>query len=267
MLYREDYKEMKKIIKDIKKENFEQKVLINIFFNDVIKKVRSNEMIRDKMLDLKDSFNNNLNLEIKLLKQLKKYHKNLNCTELNHIIGKLDNINELSIEYYYRNCEDALTAFELNQPWRLNLRRDFKLLNEDEDLLKRIFTAIYSFENVLSDLNYGEEFNEYILNKANIILIDATDEQSEYFYGVYPLTDENDILYSMKIIMPEVVNMKTICITAHELKHAYDLYNMMGKEYCVDVEQFEKNAKKEEEKVKTKILTHDYQLWKVSNEI
>ena len=69
---------------------------------------------------------------------------------------------------------------------------------------------------------------------------------------------DGEILVDIKVFVPKVVNLKTALINIHELKHAYDLYGLLGKKIADDNEFYEKEAKKFEKRFETEYMVNVY---------
>lgn len=65
------------------------------------------------------------------------------------------------------------------------------------------------------------------------------------WFNCFTKTD-GDILVSLLVIVPKIVDLKTMLINIHEYAHAIELYSKLGCIYIENVEQSEAFAKKME---------------------
>lgn len=96
---------------------------------------------------------------------------------------------------------------------------------------------------IASTLNIGsEDFWNFIKEKIHSYPKLA----NEFPWGCFPITDQNNILIDIKVIVPVVVDEATLVVNIHELAHAYELYGLLGKECIYRVENSENFAKEKE---------------------
>ena len=96
-----------------------------------------------------------------------------------------------------------------------------------------------------------KDFLEYI--KTHTYLIDSKDGQ--LWSGCFPKYDENNLLYVINLMMPELTNRSDLLINIHEIMHAHELYEYLGKTYKENIKESEKKAKKLEKRYLIKKLT------------
>ncbi len=65
-------------------------------------------------------------------------------------------------------------------------------------------------------------------------------------WGVFPKIDKDGILRDIRILVPEIVDEKTLCINIHEYVHAYEMYYQIGEVYEWHVKESEEKAVKAE---------------------
>ena len=78
---------------------------------------------------------------------------------------------------------------------------------------------------------YDKKIFEYI--EKNSMIIDINRDKNLVFIGCFPKV-EKDILVGFKIILPKIVDDKTLFIWLHEYLHAISLYKKIGLEYFED---------------------------------
>lgn len=100
---------------------------------------------------------------------------------------------------------------------------------------------IYEFEfyNFMRNKEiFNDAFENYIDNKVKRVDFDLFDG----FWGCFPILKDN-ILVDIKLIVPNIIDKKTLLINIHEFIHAKRLYSRLGKTYNENVELEEKIAK------------------------
>ncbi len=77
---------------------------------------------------------------------------------------------------------------------------------------------------------YEENMFNYF--KKQCTLIDYNIEEHRAFIGTYPLIKKNsNSIIGLKITVPYIINNKTMLINIHELVHAIEYYERIGKKY------------------------------------
>ncbi len=96
-------------------------------------------------------------------------------------------------------------------------------------------------------LNYSSTFWQYIEKR-----IVPTDDC--FFYGVNMKMDTNNCLVDMKVFVPVITDLQTTLVNVHELKHAYDLYQLLGNPLDKGEYEYERRVKELEESFKEKYM-------------
>lgn len=131
---------------------------------------------------------------------------------------------------------------------------DKKLIKKIEDYLPEYIINIANefykrigmnepFKNELKEffkLNglYSEEFFDFLKNKVKTL--PATCSLS--WYGCFPILDDN-IIKDIRLLVPEIVEEKSLLVNIHEYTHALELFNELGTFYNERREERENNAK------------------------
>ena len=103
---------------------------------------------------------------------------------------------------------------------------------------KKVLT--FFIENNLCDY----DFAIYIEDK--VVTLESGSEI--FWYGCYPIVDEDGLLVDMRVVVPEIITEKDIIINIHEFSHAIELYGELGTIY-EDRRQDRENYAKEKEKL------------------
>ena len=249
-------------IKNIKKENIEEIILItkyclNTYINSVIVFGFNSKVTQDITNVLKEVINI-IKEEHNMLNFLKEYTKDSNVNEVNNFIIELDILNEETIQYYYHVLDGIEDACDIELEWKANRPvKHFKSLIDSYDYHKKLYGLILSTEDIKKFFNYPKEFWNYIDKKT--YLLDSRLEQNKDFYGVNMKLNEEKYLTDIKIFIPEIINLETALINVHEIKHAYDLYERLGKIIDKDELEYEETSKKYEQNFKERYLVKRYQ--------
>ncbi len=70
----------------------------------------------------------------------------------------------------------------------------------------------------------------------------------EFGWGVFPIIDENGILKDIRMIVPVIYDIKSLCVNLHEYTHAYELYSYLEKHYEWHIEESEHKARSAEKR-------------------
>lgn len=85
---------------------------------------------------------------------------------------------------------------------------------------------------------FNVEFENYIKDKVKYVDYSLFDG----FWGCFPIL-ENNILISIRILVPYIIDKKTLLINIHEFMHAKRLYSKIGKLYIENIDLEEKVAR------------------------
>ena len=75
---------------------------------------------------------------------------------------------------------------------------------------------IPTFEDIVAFLNYPEEFWEFVTPR--IKRIDPTVSGNEIFYVTLRKFDDEGRITNIRVMVPEIIDMRTARINVHELK-------------------------------------------------
>ena len=91
------------------------------------------------------------------------------------------------------------------------------------------------YKRFINFLKEHQLYNESALAywKDNKICFDYKDDEKRDLIGCYYLF-ENDILTKINLIVPFIIDEKTILINIHEYIHFILLYNQLGKKYKIE---------------------------------
>ncbi len=70
---------------------------------------------------------------------------------------------------------------------------------------------------------------------------------NEFPWGCFPITDKNNILIDIRVVVPDAIDEQTLLVNIHELTHAYELYGLMGQKCVYQEKESEELAREKEE--------------------
>ena len=244
---KEEYKELKKEIREIKLLNIEQKMKMfkyfftTFFYSTII--YGYNDFITKDTIDIWKKFKQNMLEEKKLYNYILINNEKIELESAYNFMEILDFVNERTIKYFINSLEDIEDSCEMKVRWRAEHRKkNFYTLSETDDYKLQAVGMTFNFEDIKKFLDYPEEFWKYVDKK--IMYVDKPTEKSS-FYSVLTRFDEKDRLIDIRVIVPRVIDLFTSLVNVHEFKHAYDLYQKLGEE-ITNEEIYEKSAKEKE---------------------
>ncbi len=64
----------------------------------------------------------------------------------------------------------------------------------------------------------------------------------EFDWGVFPITNKEGILVDIRMVVPTIYDVKSLCVNLHEYTHAYEVYFCLGKVYVWNIQESEQKA-------------------------
>ena len=142
-------------------------------------------------------------------------------------------------ESYYGIDEKLKKEAEKYLPeYIINITNDFYKRIGKEEPFKNQLKEFFKAEQL-----YSEEFFDFIKNKVHVI----PSNTSVDWYGCFPILDNNKIK-DIRLLVPQIVNDRTLLINIHEYYHALELFNELGTVYEERREERENKAKEIEKK-------------------
>lgn len=248
-----EYKDIKTIIKDLKKGNIEEKIfIIKYYLMTLIKCLFSFGVTHKITIDCKNMFKEIMDIfeeEIMLCNYILDNKKKIDYIEAGKFIEKLEQLNDDTILYYVDYFDGVISASETKQEFRAHKpKKEFVSLIDTDNYRKELFGLTLNFDMIKKYLDYPDDFWDYVIPKVRIV-----DEYSKMNYEVI-MNIKDNVLKDIRVIVPEITNLLSALINIHEFKHAYDLYNMLGKEVPLDTDFYEESAKALEDEFKNKYL-------------
>lgn len=247
---------LRKDIKEIKIENILAKIMmykeyIFLLIIVLIRKGLSNNYL-EELIKIKDEYMAILSEENKLLNIILKKGINKDITAIDDLIGKLNDLVDTTITYYYSLLDDIEKEIEFNRsyPYR-RLPKNFKTLIETDKFKLMALGLSLTIEDIKKYLGYDDDFWSYIQDKIKFIKNPYLDyDLKMHYYGVWYEINESKELTKLIICIPKIVDLKTAQIAIHEFRHAHDIYTSKILEDSI----LEDIAKQEEDKFKTDYL-------------
>lgn len=247
---------VKSCIKEIENVNIEQKWLIfKSFIETYIASLitfGNNDVTKDAHKMLKQ-FRKIEDEELKIYKFIIKNIKQIDFNKCIEFLYLLEDLNEKTIIYYLNSFSDIQSACEIkNEIYAKHSKRNFETLIETDEYRCIAVGLTISEEEIKKFLNYPTEFWKFV--KTKITYVDSTKEGNEFFYSTLMKFDTNNNLIDIKVLIPRIIDLKTSLVNIHELKHAYDLYQLLGKEVDENNPIYEESAIKKEQEFKKQYI-------------
>ena len=250
-----EYKSLKEDINSIKFQNIEETLfMFNYWLNAYVDSILTfgiNSAVTKDILDFWKEFKNIILEEKNILNFLLKNYSLIDIDEANNFICELDDLNEETVNYYYKFLDDVNIACNMELEWKAKRPiKSFDTLIESDKYHKKMYGLMLSFKDIKNYLGYEEKFWDWVDSK--VYIIDSRDEEDKVFYGVN-IKNNNKTIEDIKVFVPKIINLDTALVNVHEFKHAYDLWNLIGKEIS-DEEYYENSARECENEFKNKYL-------------
>lgn len=142
-------------------------------------------------------------------------------------------------EAYYGIDKKLIKRVEKYLPeYIINIVNEFYKVIYKEEPFKNEIKDFFKKEEI-----YSEEFFDYIKDKVKTVpsLYDFNG------YGCFPLLEEG-VLKDIAVLVPEIVDERTLLINIHEYAHAFGLFNELNTIYVDKKEERENYASSMEEK-------------------
>ena len=147
--------------------------------------------------------------------------------ELYDLLDKIDDVNSDTIKYIYSAFDDILDACETKCEDRAShYKRNFSTLIETDEYRKEAVGLTINIDNIKEFLSYPQEFWDFVTPK--IRRVDPRIKENEILYVTLLKVDDEGILRDIRVMVPEIIDLRTACINVHEFKHAFDLYLKIG---------------------------------------
>jgi len=240
-----EYRTLKEDIREIKKQNIEELLLVFKYclaaYVDSVMTFGFNSNVSLDIIKFFKEFKSIIKNEKSMLNFLLENYFLVDIDEVNNFLCKLDDLNEETINYYYKFLDDVGDACDMGVEWKG--KRPFKTFDtlvETDRYYKELCGLLLSFEDIKNYFNYEDDFWNYIDSK--VYLVDDREYEDKGFYGVNMKCDDDNKLEELKIFVPNIINLETALINVHEFRCAYDLYKLIGKKVELDETFCEKVA-------------------------
>ncbi len=257
-----EYNDLITDIKDIKRTDWQAYLVIlrkgiDTFFNSLLS-FGINDTTIDTVKMLKEyyeSFITSNHLYNFIIKQ----GMIMDSEEVYKFLNKIIDINNNTLSYFVDALlEVKVGTLNFNSIQTKRPYRSFKLLNEINTYMLEAIGLTLTFSDIINYFNYPNDFWPYI--EPNITILDSHNPDTSSFYLVNIKCDEHNRLSKFRVNVPAIVNLHTAKVNIHEFRHAYDLYQYLGKEISIPDQVFEDNARQEEqafvnEYVKRKVIS------------
>lgn len=238
---KEEAKEIKKIIHNIKHLNIGQKlVMYKYFLKTFLYSVIIFGCFSDITSEVLNIHSENIRVSSEESDIFSFIKKNLNKMNYDEVISYLEKINDLNSEtiiYFLEQYDNIETACDMHNENRYRRdKKDFKTLIESKDYKLYALGLTITFDSIKEFLKY----DDYFWNEINEKLDFVNYNNYEGKYGV--IFDSEDV----RIVLPEIVNLDTALMSITIISDIYnkyyfknrinkDLHSEFKKEYLVKV--------------------------------
>lgn len=224
-------------IENMKSGQFEQMRLIatyslSSYIKSLIAFGGKSNVTKDNLNVIKEMFNI-LKTERALLNFILKNIDNINLDSTEEIILAMDDLNDKTVEYYYSVINDIEDAVDLKEERRgIRPRKNFTTLDKDSSYVSDVMALAESKESIQEFLGYEKEFWEYIKDKDYGVEV-PTDIAENISY-VHSIMNPDGTLYSMRLLIPDIIDLRTALLAIRSYVRAYNLYKSIGKEPAIE---------------------------------
>lgn len=165
--------------------------------------------------------------------------KNLHKFDLeaaSRVIDTLDELNEKTVLYFVDIFDSLQTCAEMDDSSRFFFtRKKFKDLNDTDYYKKMVVGLTFNEEYIRKYLNYGEDFWNYVDQYRKSIK--TTPEVASKMAFAVPIFDSDNIVVSLRLFVPEVVDLETAIISLNTYAKAYNIYKCFGRKIDINLEK------------------------------
>lgn len=156
-----------------------------------------------------------------------------NVDAIEDVVTILDDLNDKTLEYYYRVIDEIEDAIDMKDERRsIRPRKNFDTLTQTDSYARDVIALAERKSDIKSFLGYEEEFWQYI--KGIERSVEVTSDIAQEIAYVTALIDNDNKVSGMKLLVPDVVDLKTALTAIKCYAKAYNLYKMIGKDYDKD---------------------------------
>lgn len=218
-------------IEEMKKGQLEEMVLISFYslssyFKSLFSFGTGSSVTKDNINVIKEMFNILKSERILLNFMLRNIDK-FNINAVTDIVGSMDELNDRTVEYYYKVIEDIEEAVEMKEERRgIRPKKHFSTLTQTDSYINQVIALSENRKNIKEFLGFEDEFWAYI--KEFEYSIEISPEEAENVAYVLPLHDSNNIVSGIRMLIPEVVDLSTALIAIKCYIKAHDIYCALG---------------------------------------
>ncbi|MCM1370727.1 MAG: hypothetical protein NC181_02400 [Clostridium sp.] len=97
----------------------------------------------------------------------------------------------------------------------------------------------YNIRQILFSLDIGnDEFLKFLEGKVKSYPLQV----EEFSWGCFPIINGENILVDIRVLVPNIIDEKTLLVNIHEYAHAFELYEKLYTKYEENIELSEKYA-------------------------
>ncbi len=221
-------------IKEMKSGSIEQMALVTYYslgsyFKSLLAFGRKSSITKDNLNVIKEMYHI-LKRENVLLNYILRNIDKLDIDAACNVVEMLDSLNDKTVEYYYDVIEEVEEACECQEERRgIRPRKEFSTIIQTDSYAKEVIALSEDLDSLKGFLDYEPEFWTFIkpyFKTANVNL-----ETMSGIFHVIPITDENNHVCAIDLLVPEIIDLKTALLAIQLYEQAYQIYKARGKEY------------------------------------
>lgn len=199
------------------------------YFKSLFAFGRKSTVTRDNLKIIKEMWKI-LREEEKLLNFILKNIWNVDVDAATKVVAMLDDLNDKTVEYYYKVMEDIEDACETKDEHRgKRPNQGFDSLIQTRRYANQVVALAENMEDIRKFLGYEEDFWKFIKPLAKVSNADVSIVGGMFY--VTPIYDQDWNVSTIKMLVPKVVDLPSalLCIKLYE--EAYRIYKSLGKPY------------------------------------
>ena len=229
---RPDRDEIKKNLMKNRDLNLEEQALMTMYaiksyLGSLFKFGIKSEATKDA-LRVRKEFRRILKEEDKIFLFLLTNIYNINIDSLANMVDMLDDLNERTVEYYYRVLDDIDEAVELGDENRAKrIPKNFDTLIESKSYRQELMGLVENHRTIRDFLNYPDEFWEFMKDRYRTVEMDP--ETMEHEAGIAKYYDKDGNISDLVMVCPKPVDLYSSLAALRIWAEAYETYKCIGK--------------------------------------
>lgn len=224
-------------IEEMKKGQYEEMFLMTFYglssyFKSLMAFGNKSNITKDNLNVIKEMFKV-IKTERLLLNFILKNINNFNIDAVQNVVNAMDELNDKTIEFYYRVIDGIEDAVDMNEERRgIRPRKHFSMIMQTDTYINLVVALAENKDSVKSFLGFEDDFWKYIGSCEHSVEVPS--DVAEDISYVTALVDHNGNVSGIKMLVPEVIDLNTALLAIRCYVRAYNLYKMLGKPLVTD---------------------------------